>query len=125
MAEPITIYVCPECGTWGQEEGYTGGHNFARNPECCQNQRVPVRVFREEEVRPLWAARGLYGLDVWKMHTEAIDAFPAPEEWTRVADEPEEEREPTDDEIYNRHGMEGGIPYDTRGDMRDENDPSL
>lgn len=33
-------------------------------------------------------------------------------------------REPTDDEIYNRHGVEGGIPYDTR-DLRDENDRSL
>jgi hypothetical protein len=31
----------------------------------------------------------------------------------------------SDDELYNGFGVEGGIPYDTRGDMRDEHDPTL
>lgn len=34
-------------------------------------------------------------------------------------DEPDEDREPTDDEIYNRHGMEGGIGYRTEPSMED------
>lgn len=33
--------------------------------------------------------------------------------------------EPTDDELANGHGVEGGIGYDTTPDMRDEHDPSL
>ncbi|WCB94458.1 hypothetical protein DSM104299_03195 [Baekduia alba] len=36
-----------------------------------------------------------------------------------------EEDGPSDDEIYNGFGVEGGIPYDTRGDARDEHDPTL
>lgn len=35
------------------------------------------------------------------------------------------EFEPSDDEIYNGFGREGGIAYDTSGDMRDEHDWSL
>lgn len=37
----------------------------------------------------------------------------------------EDEREPTDDELYNRPGMEGGIGYSLAGDTRDEHDPTL
>jgi hypothetical protein len=37
----------------------------------------------------------------------------------------DDEREPTDDEIYNRPGMEGGIAYTDGPDTRDEHDPSL
>lgn len=52
------------------------------------------------------------------------------EEWLRRGEIEEEEdddedREPTDNEIYNSFGMEGGIAYDTTGDTRDEHDPTL
>lgn len=35
------------------------------------------------------------------------------------------EDEPSDEQLANRFGMEGGIGYDTTPDMRDEHDPSL
>lgn len=49
-----------------------------------------------------------------------------PTETTRIVyPESTEDREPSDHEIYNRSGMEGGIPYDITPDTRDEHDPTL
>jgi hypothetical protein len=44
--ERITVYVCPECGTWDMSERYTGGHDFDRNPECHLNWREPVQYVK-------------------------------------------------------------------------------
>jgi hypothetical protein len=41
---PLDLYVCPECQTVDQDQYFTGGHDFAANPRCHRNQRVPVRV---------------------------------------------------------------------------------
>lgn len=82
--EPLTMYRCPVCGTWDQDEHYTGGHDFDRFPDCHKNQRVPVRVFREEDVRPLWEAAddSFVGGDGERQALAvAVHDFPAPEEW--------------------------------------------
>jgi hypothetical protein len=91
MPAPPTIYECPVCGTWSEDADYTGGHDFARFPDCHRNQRVPVRVFREEDVRPLWeelrdARRIPSAIAALPGIGRALDAFPAPEEWSRRAE---------------------------------------
>lgn len=49
-SRPPTMYVCPVCGTWDQDEHYTGGHDWDVDPECHRNQRVPVQVVVAESL---------------------------------------------------------------------------
>lgn len=73
--EPITIYECRNCGLWRHV------------PSLClcderPKKRVPVRLFREEDVRPLWeAAKQESSPARSASFVGAVDAFPAPEEW--------------------------------------------
>lgn len=111
MPEPLTIYECPLCGRRELDRIYVG-HGSAKDGEPCPIEPRPVRVFREENVRPLWeAVMDRPKTSVPFAIRSAGEAFPAPPDWT--ADEPDEDedREPTDHELYNRPGMEGGIPY--------------
>lgn len=81
MSEPLTIYVC--------DEGHVGGSLAANGCEECYGGTKPVRVFREEDVGPLWDAACevtdvLYPAEEYgaarPLH-DALEAFPAPEEW--------------------------------------------
>jgi hypothetical protein len=65
------IYECPECGVMD-------------DTAACACERAgrlhPIRVFREEDVRPLWeAARGGRA---WI----AVADFPAPDDWIAAPD---------------------------------------
>lgn len=46
--EPLTIYECPECG---RVMDFDADH--VAQTGFCRGRAVPVRVFREEDVRPL------------------------------------------------------------------------
>lgn len=89
MPEPLTIYECPEHGV--MRTCVTPFPDALPAPACrvfgCQQPTSPVRVFREEDVRPLWEAvnrRRRFGDDTCEPHEDdAFDAFPAPEEWKR------------------------------------------
>lgn len=101
MERADTIYECPDCGAVGatvyallraplRERGQTtcslrGFHT---------HEPREVRVFREEDVRPLWdlidrALRGDVGVmfgardgaGAWRVFSVTRDAFPAPEDW--------------------------------------------
>lgn len=82
----LTIYECPQIGC-----GAMSRHPEQREGQCWANDHgepVPVRVFREEDVRPLWDhlhdIRHEPLCTAPKVHAQAaLDAFPAPEEWTR------------------------------------------
>jgi hypothetical protein len=80
MSEPLTIYECPKCGAQHLDR-YWG-----RTPNCPHrgDEFREVRVFREEDVRPLWEAaqdaKDMLAMPAPKYET-AVDAFPAPEEW--------------------------------------------
>lgn len=82
-----TIYECHGCGSIG----WNG--RIAHLPECRCDNLTAFRVFREEEVHPLWeAARKAAALpadensrvSAWSLMPldEAVDDFPAPPDWT-------------------------------------------
>lgn len=73
---------------------------------------VPVLVRGLEAGEPEKALAAAWGFMVAEFQEEAERAR-------------REEDGPSDDELYNGFGVEGGIPYDTRGDVRDEHDPTL
>ncbi len=101
MPEPLTIYECPECGWWTGDAGQgatdrpeawcTGMHNGA---EHRSRRMLPVRVFRETDVRPLWDwlqltapwARAPMPVGRQVMLAAAIKAFPAPADWHLTED---------------------------------------
>lgn len=68
----LTIYECPAHGPQGLPP-------YDYPCAVCGAAVREVRVFREEDVRPLWqAANGRY---VRELIEEAVDAFPAPADW--------------------------------------------
>jgi hypothetical protein len=76
MTEPLTIYECPEPGHGTRLRPWMAGGEPC--PRC-----VPVRVFREEDVRPLWDALNAVRMaDDHRNVGCALNAFPAPEAWT-------------------------------------------
>lgn len=77
-----------------------------------EERTVLVRIWPNGSVEASFRATSDH---IWGPPIPLVDDSPA--------DEPED-REPSDDQLYNRHGMEGGIPYSTT-DTRDEHDPSL
>ena len=52
--EPLTIWQCPECGK--PRGDYQGRKCQHFDPDERWIDMVEVRVFREEDVRPLWEA---------------------------------------------------------------------
>jgi hypothetical protein len=95
MPEPLTIYVCMNGHV--RESAHPHAVADIRNGpaayscSACVNTAQRVRVFHEDDVRPLWdAAKALplYATTLPAGHrlVTAADAFPAPAEWTE--DEP-------------------------------------
>lgn len=90
MSEPVTIYECPNRHLSSHPVNAGGSDLDAPKCYACLKVVTSVRVFREEDVRPLWeAARMLdrerqYLLDSDTPYAEyaKLAAFPAPEEWT-------------------------------------------
>lgn len=88
MSEPLTIYVCPACGWWEGDanrdpDGDCNGADASPWPTHALTEMVPVRVFREEDVRPLWEAAEERTDSVYRSGVleAAVEAFPSPEEW--------------------------------------------
>lgn len=84
----LTIYECPDCGNGPETTPLIPGvslrgDNRRRCPCGYIGEFVPVRLFREEDVRPLYEAAasrgGLFGGD--DALARALRRFPAPEEW--------------------------------------------
>lgn len=92
MAESLTIYECPTCGHVIDRGG-------SPMPPVCNGLRRPhgmivcrrVRVFREDDVRPLWEIANVYRREMdyliqgderpRRRERDALDKFPAPEDW--------------------------------------------
>lgn len=91
MPEPLTIYECT-CGHVEDQPRYP--HVSPHSTNLCHEQMLPVRVFREEDVRPLWEAavtaeqEAILAREAGEPSPtpSATDvawrAFPAPPEWT-------------------------------------------
>lgn len=86
MARALTIYECPDCALVADAE-------VVQNESCYlagHDEPVPVRVFRGEDVRPLWeAVKAMASAEQWGAIVDLLsvtatvrDAFPAPPEWT-------------------------------------------
>jgi hypothetical protein len=92
MGESITIYECSDCG------GVRPNGTIYGCPHCGGvGDAIPLRVFREEDVRPLYEAlcmvavvtcdcTGYYRCNGCErkgpnIAEGALDAFPAPEDW--------------------------------------------
>lgn len=86
MTEPLTIYECSGPLAHRSSVRRPGGGIKADRCFFCPEVVQEVRVFREEDVRPLWEVlafgAGLRGDDPPADAVEAMRAFPAPEEWT-------------------------------------------
>lgn len=95
MSEPLTIYECP-CGVRALYQ--SGPHEIPGSRGRDENDRITegtpcphgplaaVRVFREEDVRPLYDAADAVtdnsaGPEERVALLMAWDAFPAPAEW--------------------------------------------
>jgi hypothetical protein len=81
VPEPLTIYECPVCGAMTGSDHDCLGKPDHRHPRC---RRAEVRVFREEDVRPLWdfvRAETEVLPSTGAMPQDVLDAFPAPENW--------------------------------------------
>lgn len=75
--EPLTIYECPKCGHRSLALRSCAGP-AALGSGHKRVDRTLVRVFRGEDVRPLWEACESHPMLM------AVSAnFPAPEEWKR------------------------------------------
>lgn len=86
MSEAIVVYECPECGLVTDQPG-NGRCGVVALHSDADSVRLhgPIQVFRDEDVRPLWEALRLLASPFSDRITavQALDAFPAPEEWKR------------------------------------------
>lgn len=91
MPEPLTIYECTGCGEQRRHErDWCCYEAIPRSTRRLAREVVPVRMFREADVRPLWEAARVLEAECgvsapdWDAADEAaaaIDAFPAPDDW--------------------------------------------
>lgn len=79
MAGALTIVVCPEHGPRAFDESYVGRPcSHLTSGHVCGRYMDRVRVFREEDVRPLYDTVDTFGVAEERV---VLDRFPAPEEW--------------------------------------------
>lgn len=83
MPERLTIYACPGCGSLDVER------SRCESLPDHDLRRVAIRVFREDDVRPLWdfvrSETEILPTAAYVPAEDLIAAFPAPVEWRSVA----------------------------------------
>jgi hypothetical protein len=85
VSGPLTIYECPKCDWWFGDDDERGEQPITCADGHDEVALREVRVFREEDVRPLWeiAVAGIAQFDPGRSGRNAVRNFPAPEEWKR------------------------------------------